>query len=118
MTTVFIAGPMTGYKDWNRPAFHEAEDKLNALGFDVLNPARNGVGKEDEWTHREYLSESLNQLFEADAIYLLPGWETSTGARLEAHYARACGLVQVSDRVDTELKAKFLGSGFGGGTDG
>lgn len=114
MTTVFIAGPMTGYPDWNRPAFQEAEEKLELLGFDVLNPARNGVGKEDEWPHREYMNASLMQLSQADAIYLLPGWENSPGAKLEAHYARVAGLVQVSDRVDTELKAQLLGAGFGG----
>ncbi|EGF7427729.1 DUF4406 domain-containing protein, partial [Escherichia coli] len=36
---VYIAGPMTGYKNFNREAFHEAEEKLKQKGCTVLNPA-------------------------------------------------------------------------------
>ena len=36
---VYIAGPMTGYKNFNREAFHKAEEKLKQKGCTVLNPA-------------------------------------------------------------------------------
>ncbi len=36
---VYIAGPMTGYKNFNREAFHNAEEELKREGHTVLNPA-------------------------------------------------------------------------------
>ena len=36
---VYIAGPMTGYENFNREAFHRAEDALKREGHTVLNPA-------------------------------------------------------------------------------
>ncbi|EFM3367872.1 DUF4406 domain-containing protein [Escherichia coli] len=36
---VYIAGPMTGYKNFNREAFHKAEEELKREGHTVLNPA-------------------------------------------------------------------------------
>ena len=41
MTTIYIAGPMSGIKDWNFPAFFKAEAELEALGYKVINPAHN-----------------------------------------------------------------------------
>ena len=38
---IYIAGPMTGIKDFNFPAFFEAEKQLNKLGHEVYNPAHN-----------------------------------------------------------------------------
>lgn len=36
---IYIAGPMTGYKDFNRPAFKAFALKLSLDGNVVLNPA-------------------------------------------------------------------------------
>ncbi len=36
---VYIAGPMTGYENFNREAFHKAEEELKREGHTVLNPA-------------------------------------------------------------------------------
>ncbi|ECE8819412.1 DUF4406 domain-containing protein, partial [Salmonella enterica subsp. enterica serovar Reading] len=36
---VYIAGPMTGYENFNREAFHRAEKALKREGHTVLNPA-------------------------------------------------------------------------------
>ena len=38
---IYIAGPMTGLPDSNYPAFHAAEARLQALGHEPHNPARN-----------------------------------------------------------------------------
>jgi hypothetical protein len=38
VTTLYIAGPMTGIPDSNYPAFNQAEIELRAAGYDVLNP--------------------------------------------------------------------------------
>lgn len=39
MTKIYIAGPMTGIPDYNRPAFNEYAAKLVEQGHTVLNPA-------------------------------------------------------------------------------
>ncbi|EJH4138871.1 DUF4406 domain-containing protein, partial [Escherichia coli] len=36
---IYIAGPMTGYENFNREAFHKAEEALKQEGHTVLNPA-------------------------------------------------------------------------------
>lgn len=34
----------------------------------------------------------LPAVLDSDAVAVLPGWERSTGARLEVHVARVCGI--------------------------
>ena len=88
---IYIAGPMTGYPDFNYPAFTHAGEVLTAKGWDVLNP----VDSEKENTDAAYQSKpwswylrsALKMVTDAEAICLLPGWEESSGARLEAYVA-------------------------------
>lgn len=87
---VYISGPMTGLPDYNFPAFNAAADALRADGFEVENPADKGVI--DGWTWTDYLRLDLRIITECDAIYTLPGWRQSPGARLEVHVATALGL--------------------------
>jgi hypothetical protein len=104
MTKVYIAGPMSGYKDWNFPAFFEAERQLEALGYEVTNPAHNdGATVQDAlqsagpvdapnnlWS--DYMKRDLPHVMNVDMVCLLPGWQDSKGASLEVHVARAIGL--------------------------
>lgn len=94
-TVVFIAGPMTGKPDYNRAAFHAAAEQLRSDGFIVLNPAVFPDGLE----HHQYMVMTLAMLEQADAIWLLDGWENSTGARQEACRARALGLLFLSSAL-------------------
>lgn len=82
---VFISGPMSGYADYNRPAFMAAEKLLKDDGFDVFNPAWMDVGA--EWTSKELLNIDICALSHCDAIFNLYGWEKSSGAMLEHLYA-------------------------------
>lgn len=89
-TKVYIAGPMTGYENYNFEAFNEAAEALRAEGYLVVNPAESHNGDQTlAWT--DYLSWDLDQIRKVDAIVLLDGWQATdaTGARLEIQYAMA-----------------------------
>lgn len=104
MQTIYIAGPMSGIKDWNFPAFFEAERQLEELGYRVINPAHNdgatvhdaleSAGPVDRpnnlWSW--YMRRDLPHVMEADLLCLLPGWQNSKGASLEVHVATAIGI--------------------------
>lgn len=78
---------MTGIPDYNYAEFNKAERNLKLSGYEVLNPARQGYGKE----YHEYLQLAIADVFECDAIALLPGWEDSPGAKAEVALADALG---------------------------
>lgn len=82
---------MTGIKDFNYPAFIEAEKKL--MGFGV-SPVNNGLGKGRKWS--EYMKADIQMLLGCDGILLLPGWQNSRGARLECSIADALGFPSFS----------------------
>lgn len=101
---LYIAGPMAGHPEWNYPAFFTAEAELAALGHDPVNPARldgdtveaavaaAGTPEAPVHTWEWYLRSSLGNLAAADGVVLLPGWQSSRGARLEVHLAQALGI--------------------------
>lgn len=98
MITLYIAGPMSGYKDRNYPLFNEVEARLVKADYNVLNPARidaqfpMGDG-EPERTWDWYMRRALVMLCEgADGIALLPGWQHSRGALLEERVGRGLGM--------------------------
>lgn len=81
--TVYIAGPMKGKPDLNRPAFMQAARELEALGYKVLNPATLPMGIPEA----KYLPICLAMVEACDVIALLPGWEASGGATIERAFA-------------------------------
>lgn len=104
MTKVYIAGPMSGMKDFNFPAFFEAERQLEALGYEVINPAHNDGATVQEalqsagtpespnklWSY--YMKRDLPHVMDVDMLCVLPGWQNSKGASLEVAVAKALGL--------------------------
>lgn len=80
---IYIAGPMSGKPDYNRPAFMEAQKYLESKGHIVLNPASLPIGLPE----KSYMPICMAMLEQADAIYMLERWEDSVGARAEYLYA-------------------------------
>lgn len=80
---VYIAGKMTGLPDKGRNQFFRAQSILEDDGWIVLNPAR----IPDGLPANSYMPICLAMLSAADVVMLLPGWESSRGAQIEAHYA-------------------------------
>ena len=101
---VYLAGPMTGIKRNNFPAFWDAASCLRQKGFDVLSPAEID-DPEDEYaalndlpskkTWGQFLARDVKLLADdgVQGIVFLPNWQTSRGAKLEATVGLLCNFV-------------------------
>lgn len=89
----YIAGPMTGLPDLNFPEFNKHAATLREAGFHVENPAE--INPDPTATWEDCMRVDIPRLVTCDAILLLPGWEKSRGASLEAHIAKNLGLQMV-----------------------
>jgi hypothetical protein len=90
MKRLYLAGPMSGLPDLNFPAFHAAAASLRSLGHEVVNPAEVNPDPTMQWA--DAMRADIPELVKCEAIALLPGWQKSRGARLEAHIAMELGM--------------------------
>lgn len=89
----YLAGPMSGIPDRNFPAFHDAAAHLRALGVDLISPAEleweQGLPVEGDLpegsTYGDVLGRDVKIVIDdVVGLILLPNWEKSVGARIEA----------------------------------
>jgi hypothetical protein len=109
MHKLYIAGPMTGKEDFNHEMFHKVTREFRQVNFEVCNPAEYFDGDTTR-PRKDYMRESVKYLLEADTIVLLPGWEESKGARLEAAIATELDLIIV-EYVENEHEKTIVGEG-------
>ena len=89
--TVYIAGPMRGYPEYNFPAFDKAKELAISLGYNVFSPADMDRADDSNETAKmspEQLQEMFalrdtKAIFDSTHVAMLPGWERSRGARAE-----------------------------------
>jgi hypothetical protein len=104
----YIAGPMTGHPQFNYPLFDSVATKLRGMGFDIVSPAelddpsirkvalasKDGAFDPEAFsggTWADFLARDVKLIADdVDGVILLPEWETSRGARLEAFVALGC----------------------------
>jgi hypothetical protein len=100
---IYIAGPMRGIPQFNFPAFDAAAKELRSYGWEVTSPADlereaafdpstlpidHDWSKVPEWfSLDDAIERDLRAIREADAIYMLKGWEQSMGAKAEKSIA-------------------------------
>lgn len=100
MTKIYLAGPMSGYPQFNFPAFFAAAKKLREAGFEVISPAeidckedgdvalrsKTGDPIEASRSWGDFLSRDVKLIADTgiEGIVFLPGWSKSKGAKLEA----------------------------------
>ncbi len=106
---IYVAGPMQGIPDFNFPLFNNVTAFLRKMGHEVFNPAEKDIERHGEgvavsatgdlkdavalgFSLRDALADDTWYICKtADAIYMLPGWENSKGARAEHALAVALG---------------------------
>jgi Domain of unknown function (DUF4406) len=99
--TYYLAGKMTGVPKFNIPMFDRVASELRVQGYKVVSPAEldnprvraaclaSTTGKStpetnDGGTWADFLARDVKLIADkVDGIIMLPGWETSNGARLE-----------------------------------
>ncbi len=107
---LYLAGPMTGKPQFNYPLFDRVAAALRAEGYEIFSPAEmdnpevraeamanmTGIMPETNKisgeTWGDFLARDVKLIAdELDGIILLPEWDTSQGARLEAFVSINCG---------------------------
>jgi len=87
-TRLYISGKITGEKNYYAK-FHEAAVTLEKAGYEPLNPAQD-VATTGNWN--EMMREALTLMLACDGVALLPDWQNSKGALIEAGLARSVGI--------------------------
>lgn len=87
---LYISGPMTGLPDLNYPAFYQAAQSLQDIGYQVSNPAQYPTVEGETW--EDCLKRDLVDMFRCSGVAVLPGWTRSRGARFEVRTARVLSM--------------------------
>lgn len=107
--TLYVAGPMTGYPQFNFPAFDIVAADLRKRGFKIVSPAElddpktrkaalaspdgaPGSGTSNGETWGDFLARDVKLIADkVNGIVVIAGWQNSKGARLETFIAFLCG---------------------------
>lgn len=97
MSIIYIAGPMSGIKDYNRPLFNKVAAELAEQGHSVLNPAT----LPDGLSQGQYMQICLPMVAVSNELVMLPDWERSEGAYIEFLLAKKSGklILELGGRV-------------------
>lgn len=91
---VFISGPVSG-KPYDSVCedFKRAQEKLEALGYEVENPIEATKHLDPNTTsHSEFMRITITQLMKCNYITMLYGWEYSRGSQIERQLADTLGI--------------------------
>jgi chromosomal replication initiation ATPase DnaA len=79
---IYISGKITGFPIQEiKEKFKSAQDLLEYLGFEVVNPLENGLDFNDDW--KKHIVRDIANLLTCDSIYMFDNWIDSVGAGIE-----------------------------------
>lgn len=120
-TVCYIAGPMRGVPEFNFPLFDQVADALRYAGWkNVQSPADMDRQRGDAPTAdgsgakplAYYMEQDLGAVARSGAVFLLPGWRNSQGAKLEVTVALAldipCIEVDTGEHIDDQWNRTFV----------
>lgn len=86
MKKVYISGRITGldYKE-AVASFENAEKQLKEAGYEPVNPMKLSHTHDLSW--EEYMKVDIKALLDCDLIFMIDGWENSSGAKIERDLA-------------------------------
>lgn len=91
MKKIYISGKITGLDyETALSIFNEAEEFLKLAGYEVVNPMTIEHNHDKTW--ESYMKVDLIEMLKCDAVYMLKGWYTSKGARMEFDIAEKLGI--------------------------
>ncbi len=85
---VYISGRIKDY-DGYVGHFKRVHDYLEAIGHEIVNPCELTA---EQLSYEEFMKLDIIEMLKCDAICMLKGWETSSGARCEHLIAAMCGM--------------------------
>ncbi|SRR5258705_2042135 len=109
---VYIAGPIAGYDDLNKPEFDRVSRMLTNIGHlpispldipPLFHPNSPCLGNPTQGGHGYgcYMIPDLRALLDCQGFTLLRGWAESRGATVEESVAKICGLTYI-DTLDMD----------------
>ena len=107
MKTVFIAGPYRGVNAWaveKNVQYAEAYIyPIAELGAAPLCPHTMTRNFDGTFTDEFWLEVTMELMTRCDAIFMVPGWQRSEGARAELAEAEALGLPWFDDMMELSI---------------
>lgn len=105
---IYIAGKITGCNLYDAQyKFRKASRMLRECGHTPVNPM-DKVSEQEGLSWADYMKEDIPLLLCCDAIYLLPDWADSKGARLEKIIAEELGMELIFESRVSEAAVKLL----------
>lgn len=82
--TYYLAGPMSGYPEYNFPLFEAVTAVLHSAKISILSPHEIDHGETPETRgslpYQTYIDAGIKMLEACQGIILLPGWPQSSGS--------------------------------------
>jgi hypothetical protein len=102
---IYIAGKVTGEKIQDcTMKFGAWQKAIEAMGFEVVNPLEVVNDWRTPWD--EAMKLCVAELIKCDAVFMLPCWTNSKGAKVEKQLADDLGISVYMDA--NEMKAEIL----------
>lgn len=96
MKVVYIAGPFRAPTHWGVVANVRRAERwaleLWRMGFAVICTHLNSANFEGACPDRTFLDGDLELLSRCDAVFLVPGWQESSGSMVESERAERLGI--------------------------